>query len=120
MPLRCLIVDDNASFLEEASTLLRRQGLDVVAVASSVGEALDRSNELAPDAALVDISLGAESGFDLAHRLAESSVHRPRIVLISTHSESDLAELIDGAPVAGFVPKSELSADAVRRLLDAS
>ena len=30
MPLRCLIVDDNASFREEMRGLLAEQGLDVV------------------------------------------------------------------------------------------
>ncbi|MBV8257834.1 MAG: response regulator transcription factor [Actinobacteria bacterium] len=118
--LRCLIVDDNASFLEEASALLRREGLEVVGTASSIDDALERAHELEPDVALVDISLGEESGFDLARRLAESASHPPRVVLVSTHSETELAELIDDAPVAGFVPKVQLSAGALLALLAAA
>ncbi len=60
--LRCLIADDNASFLEAATDLLRRQGVAVVGVASSGAEAVERVRELQPDVALVDIKLGAESG----------------------------------------------------------
>jgi len=118
MELRCLIVDDNASFLEEAAALLRREGLQVAGVASNAGEALERARELRPDVALVDISLGPESGFDLARRLVESNGHGLNVILISTRAEADYAELIAEVPVAGFVAKSELSGSAIRRLVD--
>jgi len=36
--------------------------------------------------------------------------------IVSTHAEADFADLIERAPAAGFVPKSELSAEAIRRL----
>jgi DNA-binding NarL/FixJ family response regulator len=119
MPLRCLIVDDNAAFLEEAAALLQRDGLVVVGLASSTQEALDRAQELHPDVALVDISLGSESGFDLSRRLAEADGYGLNVILISTHAAADFAELIEEAPVAGFVAKSELSASAIRRLVAA-
>jgi DNA-binding NarL/FixJ family response regulator len=118
--LRCLIVDDNRSFLNAASSLLEREGLTVVGVASSVAEALWRAQELGPDVVLVDVTLGAESGFDLARRLGESDSGGPSIVLISTHAEADFADLIEETPAAGFVSKSELSARAIRRLVGGS
>jgi DNA-binding NarL/FixJ family response regulator len=120
MALRCLIVDDNASFLEEAAALLRREGLVIAGLASNTREALDRAQELQPDVALVDISLGSESGFDLARRLVEADAHALNVILISTHAEADFADLIEEAPVAGFVMKSELSGSAIRRLVAAA
>jgi Response regulator receiver domain len=69
MPLRCLIVDDNASFLDAAAGLLEREGMAIAGVASAA-EALRKAGELRPDIVLVDIMLGRESGIDLAHRLA--------------------------------------------------
>ncbi|HVM57545.1 MAG TPA: response regulator transcription factor [Gaiellaceae bacterium] len=120
MKLRCLIVDDNASFLEGAAALLRREGLEVAGLASDSDEALERARELQPDVALVDIVLGSESGFDVARRLVEADGDRLSVILISTHAESDFADLIEEAPVAGFVPKSELSANAIRRLVESS
>jgi DNA-binding NarL/FixJ family response regulator len=74
---------------------------------------------LRPQVVLVDISLGGESGFDLARRLA--GYRRgggPAVILISTHAEADFADLIAESPAAGFVPKPELSAQAIRRILD--
>ena len=115
--LRCLIVDDNASFLEAATSLLERDGVTVVAVASASAEAIRKVQELHPDVVLVDIMLGNESGFDLARELASSNADRPAIILISARAEADFADLIAQAPAAGFVPKSELSASVIRRLL---
>ena len=119
VPLRCLIVDDNAYFLEAAASLLKREGLTVAGVASDSADALRLTRELRPDVVLVDIMLGRESGIDLARRLAGANSGGPVIILISTHAEADFADLIQEAPVAGFVPKSELSASAIRQLAGA-
>lgn len=117
MALRCLIVDDNQSFLDAARVLLAREGIDVVGVASTSAEAIQRVDELAPDVVLVDVVLGEESGFDLARRLEPSG---SAVVLISTHAEADIRDLIPASGVAGFVPKSELSAAAVLQVLEAA
>jgi DNA-binding NarL/FixJ family response regulator len=120
VPIRCLIVDDNANFLEAAASLLQREGVTVAGVASSIADALQQARELSPDVVLVDIVLGRESGFDLARRLAEMDTDGPTVILISTHAEGDFADLIEEAPAAGFMPKSQLSAGTIQRLLDAS
>jgi DNA-binding NarL/FixJ family response regulator len=119
MAFGVLIVDDNQAFLEAARVLLERQGLRVVGVASTSADALDRAEQLRPDVVLVDIMLAGESGFDLARRLLErDGGGGTPVILISTHSESDFADLIAESPATGFLPKSELSADAIREILD--
>jgi CheY-like chemotaxis protein len=115
MALRCLLVDDSSRFLEAASRLLAEQGLAVAGVASTSAEAHARVRELEPDVTIVDVNLNGESGFDLAWQLAATSDGPPpRTILTSTHSESDLAELVAITPVLGFIAKDELSADAIR------
>jgi DNA-binding NarL/FixJ family response regulator len=117
--LRVLIVDDNGAFLAAARVLLEREGLSVVGVASNGAEALRRTEELSPDVLLVDITLGRESGIDLTRRLIEEGRSQGSpVILISTHSEADFADLIAASQAAGFVPKSELSAEAIRRIVD--
>jgi DNA-binding NarL/FixJ family response regulator len=119
--LRCLIVDDSSSYLEAAQAMLEREGLSVVGVASSGGEALRRAEESRPDVVLVDISLGKESGFEVARRLVgDAEDGGSKVILISTHAEADFADLIATSPAIGFLPKSELSADAIRRMLNGS
>jgi CheY-like chemotaxis protein len=119
--LSVLIVDDNRAFLDAARVLLEREGLCVVGVASTVAEALPRAEQLRPDVVLIDIQLAGESGFELARRLVEQDRGGgSAVILISTHAEADFADLIVESPATGFVPKSELSADAIRRTLGAA
>jgi DNA-binding NarL/FixJ family response regulator len=67
---------------------------------------------------LVDVGLGEESGFDLTRQLVDAFPYlRSRVVLISTHEEDDLVDLVDGSRAAGFICKSELSATAVLGLV---
>jgi DNA-binding NarL/FixJ family response regulator len=114
MLLRCVIVDDNEPFLRVARRLLERQGLAVVGVAANGTEALAQARALRPDVALVDISLGAESGFDVGRQITP---HVRSMILISSQDGDDYAELIAESPAVGFLSKSELSADAIRQLL---
>ena len=116
--LRCVIVDDNEHFLRAARELLEREGIAVVGVASTGAEALRQVKELEPELTLVDIDLRAESGLDLARRLAGGSVRSAsRVILISSHAQSDFQELISASPAAGFVSKSDLSAKAILAVL---
>lgn len=90
----------------------------VVAVASNGDDAVRRATELGPDVTLVDIDLGRESGFDVVRRLTRETDLAPgTVILVSTHVEEDYAELISASPVAGFLPKTRLSALAIRDLL---
>src|SRR6478672_680254 len=68
--LGVLIVDDNWLFMEAARDCLEQEGLRVVGIAVTSAEALRRAEELRPEAVLVDVMLGDESGFELARRLA--------------------------------------------------
>jgi CheY-like chemotaxis protein len=116
--MRCLIVDDSQSFLEAASALLERQGLVIAGVATTGAEALRQVKALQPDIVLVDISLGEESGFDVARRLVEDGLaDGAGVVMISTLAEEDVVDLLAASPAAGFVPKAQLSASAIRQVV---
>jgi DNA-binding NarL/FixJ family response regulator len=119
MPIRALIVDDNHSFLEAARVLLEREGLTVAGVALNGAEAVQQAERLRPNLVLVDISLGEESGIDLAQRLMEDGlVDGATVVLISTRSADEVVDLIAESPAAGFLPKADLSASAIREIVD--
>ena len=118
MAFHCLIVDDNRDFLDAARTLLEREGLTIAGVASSGADALRKAETLQPDVVLVDVSLGDESGIELARRLVADPAHEATVILISTRSEAELADLVALSPAAGFLSKSELSGDAIRGFLD--
>jgi CheY-like chemotaxis protein len=112
-----MIVDDYEPFIRVARAQLERQGVIVVGVAGNGTEALRQARELEPDVALVDISLGTESGFDVAR---EVSPYAGSVILISSddHDDDDgYAELIAGSPAVGFLSKATLSGNAISALV---
>ena len=118
MAVRCLIVDDNRSFLTVASDLLEREGISVVGVASTATEAQRKYRELKPDVALVDVDLGEDSGVDLARELAgPARATGAEVVLMSAHAQDDFTDLMATGPALSFIPKSDLSGAAVRNIL---
>ena len=121
MAFRVLIVDDNESFLDLARLLLERERMQVAGVASTIADGLQRADQLSPDVVLVDINLGGESGLDLARQLIERHpLGGPHVILVSTLAQEDVADLVADSPAAGFLSKSELSAAAIRHVLNDS
>lgn len=116
--MRCLIVDDSVAFRTAASDMLGRAGIDVVGVACSGAEALRRYADLRPDVTLVDVELNGESGFDVVEQLHDAATPAPSVILISTHSEQDYAEMIAESSALGFVAKFALSPAAIVSLLE--
>ena len=113
-----LVVDDNRSFADIARGLLERQGERVLGTARTSAEAVELAGELRPEVVLIDLALGDECGLDLAHLLAgDGRSKAPVVILISAYSPCDIVELIAASPAAGFLPKSDLSSDAIRQIV---
>ncbi|MDX6257706.1 MAG: hypothetical protein QOJ11_4040 [Frankiales bacterium] len=116
--MRCLIVDDSPGFQAAARRLLEFEGITIAGVASTSAEALLLAEELRPDVMLIDLDLGGESGLELARRLdGQTGLAQLKTILVSTHDEQDYRDLIAASPAIGFLPKTELSAHAIRELL---
>jgi DNA-binding NarL/FixJ family response regulator len=116
--VRCLIVDDNPGFRQAARALLEQEGLRVIGVASTGEEAVRKAGDLRPDVTLLDIDLGADSGFEVARTLFDDpDVDPGQLILISAHAQDDFADLIDASPAVGFLVKQALSATAIDALL---
>jgi DNA-binding NarL/FixJ family response regulator len=93
----------------------------VAGAAASIAEGLRQARALRPDVILIDVGLGDENGFGLARRLTPNGqADSAALTMISAMAEADSAELIAGSPVAGFLPKSQLSARGISRLLGSS
>ena len=115
--MRCLLVDDNEAFVEIARRVLDPNGVKIAGTASNIAEAVLRVSELRPDIILIDVMLGDENGFDLARRLAGFHARDLAVIMISSAAEDDYADLMSESTALGFLPKAELSADGIRRLL---
>jgi DNA-binding NarL/FixJ family response regulator len=111
-----LIVDDHAGFRERARSLLEGEGFDVVGEAESGARALELAAETEVDVVLLDVQLPDLDGFEVARRLCANG-DAPAVVLVSSRDASDYGELIERCGARGFVPKAELTGEAVRALL---
>jgi DNA-binding NarL/FixJ family response regulator len=116
MDARVLVVDDHASFRSIARRVLAADGFLVVGEASAGAEAIRASDDLRPDVVLLGVQLPDVDGFAVAAALA-AQVDPPAVVLVSSRSRADYGSRIEDCGARGFIPKSELSGHAMRRLL---
>jgi DNA-binding NarL/FixJ family response regulator len=117
MAERILIVDDHPSFRATAKTLLTADGFEVVGEASDGRSALEAARRLQPDLVLLDVQLPDMDGFTVTSELCEQSGVCPKVVLTSSHDESDFGSIVLRCGAAAFVPKGELSGAALRAVL---
>ena len=117
MDHRCLIVDDSPTYCAAVRDMLEASGMTVVATAATLAEAVEAANTHRPDLALVDIDLGAESGFDVVEALQKVQVPTPAVILVSTHDPDDFAEMIADSSAIGFLQKFGLSAELIAQMV---
>jgi DNA-binding NarL/FixJ family response regulator len=111
-----LIVDDHAGFRASARRLLECEGFEVVGEAPDAASAIEAVRELAPDIVLLDVQLPDLNGVEAAERMRGAN-GRPAIVLTSSRDASYLTGALPDSPARGFIPKSELSGTALRKLV---
>jgi len=111
-----LIVDDHARFRARARRLLEAEGYDVIGEAGDGASGLAAAAALEPDVVLLDVHLPDGDGFELAGSFA-AGVGPPIVVLTSSLEVEDVASLIPGSAARGFVPKDQLSGQALAAVL---
>jgi CheY-like chemotaxis protein len=113
-----LIVDDHDGFRSLARGMLEAAGF-TVAEAATGAEATEAVRAVRPGLVLLDIALPDFDGFEVARRLAAAPAGDPApvVVLTSTREARDYGGRIAASPVAGFLPKDQLSGAALRRFL---
>ena len=102
-----LVVDDDPSVREYASTVLRMSGATVRS-AVSADEALQSLLEAPPDIVITDIGMPDMDGYDLLREIRESS--NPRlaalpVIALTAYARSEDRELIEQAGFDGLVTK---------------
>jgi DNA-binding NarL/FixJ family response regulator len=111
-----LVVDDHGGFRASARKLLQAEGFDVVGEAADAASGIDAARALRPDVVLLDVQLPDLDGVR-ASKLIGALNGASAIILISSRDLDDLGDALAESPARGFVPKSELSGDALRALL---
>lgn len=113
-----LIIDDNAVFRRQARAVLESDGLVVVGEAADGSSGVSETRRLHPDLVLLDIGLPDIEGFEVAQSLAGAD-QPPLVILTSSRDAREYGPRLGESAAIGFVPKDELSGQAIRALLDA-
>jgi DNA-binding NarL/FixJ family response regulator len=110
-----LIVDDDAGFRACARQILEREGYRVIGEAADCASALQAARALEPELALLDVHLPDGNGIELSSRLCELDTP-PAVVLISSRDGAEIEPCLAECGARGFVPKAELSREAIEEL----
>jgi DNA-binding NarL/FixJ family response regulator len=111
-----LIVDDHEDFRRTARALLEADGFEVVGEAAGGEAAIAEAERLRPRLVLLDIRLPDTDGFEIAARLARGA-DPPTVVLTSSRDVSAYRRRLAGSPTQAFIPKGELSGEALAAFL---
>jgi DNA-binding NarL/FixJ family response regulator len=105
--LRVLLVDDHPITRQGMRALINQQlNLEVCGEADSAPEAIALLAKLAPDLAIVDVSLKSTNGIELTKNMKAQAPNLP-ILVVSMHDELLYAERALRAGAMGYVMKQE-------------
>jgi DNA-binding NarL/FixJ family response regulator len=116
VPLTVLIVDDYEEFRQVARAVLEADGIQVVGEAADGRSAITEAERLRPQLVLLDVQLPDIDGFEVAAKLSEAS-NPPAVVLTSSHAASSYRRRLAQSPARAFIPKGELSGEALSALV---
>lgn len=110
-----LLSDDHPFVRRGLRTILESTDeYEVCAEAGDGDQTLDLAARLAPDVLILDISMPAPNGLEVAARLRES-LPQTKILLITMHDSEEMLRAAAEAGVSGYLLKS----DAEQLLIDA-
>jgi two-component system sensor histidine kinase/response regulator len=112
---RILVVDDQQANLRVVSSLLSRQGYDVV-LARNGEEALARYQEVSPDLILLDMIMPGMDGFELFAALRALPQPCPPVVFVTAAHDRDLLLRAFDAGVVDYVTKPFLPEELLARV----
>lgn len=107
VPANILIVDDHPAVREGLGLLLAKGQHTVCGEASCRAELMALLDSTTPDIALVDISLGEESGLDCIQDLLSKNIS---VLVYSMHGNAKIVRRALDRGAQGFVTKCETSA----------
>jgi len=114
MPPRILIVDDHEIVRDGIRNLLSksRRDWEICGQATNGKEAVEAVTTLKPDAVILDITMPAMSGLEVAAQIAKSGTGC-RILMFTMHDSDSLKSEVRDAGAHGFVLKSQASRNLI-------
>jgi DNA-binding NarL/FixJ family response regulator len=113
-PVRVLLADDHAEFLEATTRLLEPEFIIVQTVGD--GQALlEEAARLEPEVVVLDISMPVLNGIQAARRL-KAAGSRAKIIFLTVHQHPDYVDAALATGAQGYVVKCRLASDLLLAL----
>ena len=119
MPLRVLLADDHAMFIQGLRGLLEHEGIVVVGEALDGREAVRLAGKHRPDVAVLDLTMPLLNGLDAAREIRKVSPNT-KLIILTRHTEEQY--VVEGlrAGVNGFLLKTKAATILVQAIKDVS
>ena len=112
--IRVVLADDHPIVLAGIRALLNADpGVDVVGEATNGGEALPLIRSLAPDGAVVDVSMPGLNGFELTERVT-AECPGTRVLVLTVHEDAAYVQPLLKAGARGYLLKRSAAEDLLR------
>jgi len=116
--IRVLIADDHRLFTEAVEAILAAEPrIEVVGLAHTGEEAVERALSLEPDVILMDIAMPDLDGVEATRRIRRESEQTNILILTGSNSRDDVARSRE-AGAAGYVTKDRIGSQLVETILE--
>jgi DNA-binding NarL/FixJ family response regulator len=113
---RILIADDHALMRDGIRALLTtHEDMEVVGEAADGKEAIEKTQQLAPDVVIMDISMPRMDGLEAIRRIRKKQPGVKTLVL-TQHDNQEYILSVVKAGASGFLPKKAVSSDLIAAL----
>jgi DNA-binding NarL/FixJ family response regulator len=118
--LRILVADDHELVRHGIRGLLRaRRGWRVIGEATNGQEAVEKTNKLKPDVAILDVSMPDSDGLQATRQIRDASPNT-KVVVLTMHESDQMVRRVLDAGALGYVLKSDLAANLVKAVKNVS
>jgi DNA-binding NarL/FixJ family response regulator len=117
--IRILLAEDHGIVRQGLRALLTLEGdFEIVGEARTGREAVELARSLEPDVVLMDIAMPILNGVEATRQILSTS-SRPKVLILSAHSDDAYIELTRATGVTGFLEKqtsAEILSKAIREV----
>jgi DNA-binding NarL/FixJ family response regulator len=113
MGVRLLLADDHEIVRRGLRALLEAEaGWEVVAEAADGRDAIEKTKEMRPDVAILDITMPSLNGLEVARQIVASGA-QTKVLILTVHDSDPLIQQVLEAGARGYLLKSDAARDLV-------
>jgi CheY-like chemotaxis protein/CheY-specific phosphatase CheX len=118
--IRVMIVDDSTFSIAVLKRMLQKDGIEIVATALNMNEAIQKAQEIKPDLITMDMTLPDGDGIECSKEILKR-LHDTKIIAISAMMDEEIIQVARKVGIKGYLQKPVDQTDldaAIERLFE--